>query len=164
MLSLVKVVRSVSAPSQLAVLARWGSSSSHSSSHSSHSSSASTGENIPYIIEEKERPYPQDGKIATDLEQSTGIEREELLAQLAGKERFPVDGPFTHFGTKKNPSIVYSGYKNRIMGCAGNCEKAEEPGFRVWWTLKTGEGGHCPECGQYFVVKALPGANLEESP
>ena len=111
-----------------------------------------------------ERPFPKDGQIANDLEQATGVEREEVLALLAGKERFPVDGPFDHFGTKKNPAIVYSGYKTRIMGCVGKCERVEEPGFRVWWTLKTGEAGHCPECGQYFVVKALPGANLEEDP
>lgn len=83
---------------------------------------------------------------------------------MAGKERFPLDGPFEHFGTKKNPAVVYSGYKTRIMGCVGKCERTEEPGFRVWWTLKTGESGHCPECGQYFDCKPLPGANLEEDP
>jgi cytochrome c oxidase subunit 5b len=60
------------------------------------------------------------GEIPNDLEQATGLEREELLAKLQGKELFDMEPlNMTHIGTPKNPIVVQSHDPIRFVGCTG---------------------------------------------
>lgn len=60
------------------------------------------------------------GSVPTDIEQSTGLERDELLAKLEGRELFDIQPlEMTHLGTPKNPIVVKSHDAIRFVGCTG---------------------------------------------
>lgn len=70
--------------------------------------------------------YPDHGfrvkpdTVPSNIEQATGLEREEYLAHLQGKQRFILDPPVRdYFGTKEKPVIIYSAEETRIVGCQG---------------------------------------------
>ncbi|WVZ82617.1 hypothetical protein U9M48_029865 [Paspalum notatum var. saurae] len=50
---------------------------------------------------------------------ATGLEREEIEAELQGKKRFDMDAPVGPFGTKEAPAVIQSYYNKRIVGCSG---------------------------------------------
>uniref|UniRef100_A0A0E0FPG7 Cytochrome c oxidase subunit 5b n=1 Tax=Oryza nivara TaxID=4536 RepID=A0A0E0FPG7_ORYNI len=50
---------------------------------------------------------------------ATGLEREELAAELKGEKRFDMDPPVGPFGTKEAPAVIESYYNKRIVGCPG---------------------------------------------
>ncbi|KAK8921542.1 hypothetical protein KSP39_PZI020516 [Platanthera zijinensis] len=50
---------------------------------------------------------------------ATGLEKEELEAELQGKQRFDMDAPVGPFGTKDAPAVIKSYYDKRIVGCPG---------------------------------------------
>ncbi|EDO37383.1 predicted protein, partial [Nematostella vectensis] len=86
-------------------------------------------------------------------EQATGLEKAEYDALVAGYEdpfRLKMaNGPP---GTKDNPTIVPSGYEERIVGCV--CE--EDATMIRWMLLKAGPPQRC-DCGNYFQLKdAVP--------
>ncbi|TVU35979.1 hypothetical protein EJB05_17887 [Eragrostis curvula] len=71
---------------------------------------------------------------------ATGLEREELEAELQGKKRFDMDPTVGPFGTKEEPAVIESYYNKRIVGCPGG--EGDEP-------------HECPVCSQYFVLKVI---------
>ena len=60
------------------------------------------------------------GTIASQVEQATGIERDEYLASLQGKKFFNLEvSGSKQFGTKQNPTVIYSHFGERQVGCQG---------------------------------------------
>ncbi|KAI8970378.1 cytochrome c oxidase subunit VB-domain-containing protein [Mycotypha africana] len=96
-------------------------------------------------------PGSEDGKVPTDLEQATGLERQELLAKLEGKEFFDLEPlNMTHIGTKSNPIVVKSHDPIRFVGCTGFPAESHEV---IWINLdKSHEYDRCPECGSVFKM------------
>jgi Cytochrome c oxidase subunit Vb len=65
-------------------------------------------------------PGGKPGRVPTDLEQSTGIERYELLGKLAGLDLFGMDPlPSDRMGTVDDPVIIYSTEPIHYIGCSG---------------------------------------------
>lgn len=80
-------------------------------------------------IEKNIGPGAADGTVPTDLEQATGLEREELLAKLEGKELFDMEPlNMTHIGTVQDPIVVKSHDAIRFVGCTGMYK-----GDGWWW-------------------------------
>ncbi|PHZ16519.1 cytochrome c oxidase, partial [Rhizopus microsporus ATCC 52813] len=96
-------------------------------------------------------PGAKPGTIPTDIEQSTGLERMELLAKLEGKELFDMEPlNMTHLGTVKNPIVVKSHDPIRFVGCTGFPAESHET---IWINLdKSHEHDRCPECGSVYVM------------
>mmetsp|Transcript_46197 Transcript_46197/g.92338 ORF Transcript_46197/g.92338 Transcript_46197/m.92338 type:complete len:98 (+) Transcript_46197:302-595(+) len=92
------------------------------------------------------------------MDQATGLERAELLAENEGKNLFDVQ-PVGAFGTKENPVIVESIYEERIMGCPGGCASGDTTGFNElrWFIVKREKPYVCPECSQVFKLKQVEG-------
>ena len=67
-----------------------------------------------------EPAYPDNGfDVADDLDQATGLQHAELVADLQGKPFFQeslISGPF---GTVDNPTLIESTLGYRIVGCTG---------------------------------------------
>ena len=60
------------------------------------------------------------GRVPTDLEQSTGIERYELLGKLAGLDLFGMEPlPSDRLGTVDDPVLIYSSEPIHYIGCTG---------------------------------------------
>ncbi|KAJ8471039.1 hypothetical protein OPV22_025382 [Ensete ventricosum] len=84
---------------------------------------------------------------------ATGLEREELEAELEGKKRFDMDAPVGPFGTKEAPAVIQSYYDKRIVGCPGG--GGEDEHDVVWFWLEKGKPHECPVCSQYFVLEVI---------
>ncbi|KAK8948477.1 hypothetical protein KSP39_PZI005580 [Platanthera zijinensis] len=84
---------------------------------------------------------------------ATGLEREELEAELQGKKRFDMDAPVGPFGTKEEPAVIQSYYDKRIVGCPGG--EGEDEHDVVWFWLEKGKPHECPVCSQYFVLEVV---------
>jgi len=83
------------------------------------------------------------------VEHATGLEKRELLAQVAGNED-PFDinkvyrrGP----GTKAQPNEIPSAFDRRLVGCV--CEEGAV--LLSWMWLYKGEPKRC-ECGHWFTL------------
>ncbi|UZJ51455.1 hypothetical protein CBS101457_000775 [Exobasidium rhododendri] len=91
------------------------------------------------------------GEVATDEEQSTGLERFELLGRLQGKDVFdlePLDA--SRLGTKKAPVMIQSLSPTRIVGCTGSPAGAHDT---IWLHLNLDLEHHrCPECGSVYQL------------
>ncbi|CAO2815300.1 unnamed protein product [Amaranthus hypochondriacus] len=91
---------------------------------------------------------------------ATGHEREEIEAELQGKDILEINYPVGPFGTKENPSIVKSYYDKRIVGCPGG--EGEDEHDVVWFWLEKGKSYECPVCTQYFKLEVVgPGGDPE---
>ncbi|XP_074275943.1 cytochrome c oxidase subunit 5b-1, mitochondrial-like [Silene latifolia] len=91
---------------------------------------------------------------------ATGHEREELEAELEGKDILAINFPEGPFGTKENPAIVKSHYNRRIVGCPGG--EGEDEHDVVWFWLENGKPYECPVCTQYFELEVVgPGGDPE---
>ncbi|KAI9146160.1 cytochrome c oxidase, partial [Paraphysoderma sedebokerense] len=92
------------------------------------------------------------GKIPSDLEQSTGLERHEYISMLEGKEAFdtkPLE--MTHMGTPQNPIVVKSVDPERLVGCTGYPADSHDT---LWLVVKQTKGvDRCPECGCCYQLK-----------
>ncbi|XP_031389400.1 cytochrome c oxidase subunit 5b-1, mitochondrial-like [Punica granatum] len=84
---------------------------------------------------------------------ATGHEREELEAELEGKNLLDIDNPEGPFGTKEAPAVVKSYYDKRIVGCPGG--EGEDEHDVVWFWLEKGKPHECPVCSQYFVLEVV---------
>ncbi|CAJ1951237.1 unnamed protein product [Sphenostylis stenocarpa] len=84
---------------------------------------------------------------------ATGHEREELQAELEGRNILEIDHPEGPFGTKEAPAIVKSYYDKRIVGCPGG--EGEDEHDVVWFWLEKGKPHECPVCAQYFVLEVV---------
>ncbi|KAG2617152.1 hypothetical protein PVAP13_3NG178783 [Panicum virgatum] len=70
----------------------------------------------PLLSSPGDKPAPT--KVEDVMPIATGLEREELEAELQGKKRFDMDPPVGPFGTKE-PAVIESYYNKRIVGCPG---------------------------------------------
>ncbi|KAJ1257931.1 hypothetical protein BS78_10G034400 [Paspalum vaginatum] len=86
---------------------------------------------------------------------ATGLEREEIEAELQGKKRFDMDAPVGPFGTKEAPAVIQSYYNKRIVGCSGG--EGEDEHDVVWFWLEKGKPHECPVCTQYFTLDVIGG-------
>ena len=84
---------------------------------------------------------------------ATGLEREEMEAELEGRKRFDMDAPVGPFGTKEAPAVIKSYYDKRIVGCPGG--EGEDEHDVVWFWLEKGKPHECPVCSQYFVLEVV---------
>ncbi|XP_027344665.1 cytochrome c oxidase subunit 5b-2, mitochondrial-like isoform X2 [Abrus precatorius] len=84
---------------------------------------------------------------------ATGHEREELQAELEGRDILEINHPVGPFGTKEAPAIVKSYYDKRIVGCPGG--EGEDEHDVVWFWLEKGKPHECPVCAQYFVLEVV---------
>ncbi|ONK59498.1 uncharacterized protein A4U43_C08F7050 [Asparagus officinalis] len=84
---------------------------------------------------------------------ATGLEREELQAELEGRKRFDMDPPVGPFGTKEAPAVIQSYYNKRIVGCPGG--EGEDEHDVVWFWLEKDKPHECPVCSQYFVLEVI---------
>ncbi|XP_017215794.1 cytochrome c oxidase subunit 5b-2, mitochondrial [Daucus carota subsp. sativus] len=84
---------------------------------------------------------------------ATGHEREELEAQLQGRDILDINYHEGPFGTKEAPAVVKSYYDKRIVGCPG--VDGEDEHDVVWFWLEKGKPHECPVCSQYFVLKVV---------
>ncbi|KAI3759649.1 hypothetical protein L6452_07622 [Arctium lappa] len=84
---------------------------------------------------------------------ATGHEREELEAEIEGRDILDINFPEGPFGTKEAPAVVKSYYDQRIVGCPGG--EGEDEHDVVWFWLKKGEPHECPVCSQYFVLEVV---------
>jgi cytochrome c oxidase subunit 5b len=96
-------------------------------------------------------PGAAPGTVPTDLEQSTGLERLEILGKMEGVDIFdmrPLDA--TRLGTMENPIMVRSAGDEQFAGCTGF--PADSHG--VWWLGLTRERPieRCPECGSVYKM------------
>lgn len=87
------------------------------------------------------------------LQHATGLEREELEAQLRGENRFDMEPPRGPFGTKEAPAIIPSAFDERIVGCSGGVGEDEHD--VVWFKLRKGEDYECPVCTQVFQLNTI---------
>ncbi|KAL5559302.1 hypothetical protein UlMin_035513 [Ulmus minor] len=89
---------------------------------------------------------------------ATGHEREELEAELEGRDILEINYPVGPFGTKESPAIVKSYYDKRIVGCPGG--EGEDEHDVVWFWLEKGKPHECPVCSQYFKLEVIgPGGS-----
>ncbi|KAI8064500.1 cytochrome c oxidase [Gongronella butleri] len=106
---------------------------------------------VSHEAEKSFGPGAADGTVPTDLEQATGLERQELLAKLEGRELFDVEPlHMTHLGSVKEPIVVKSHDPIRFVGCTGFPVESHDT---IWINLdKTHEHDRCPECGCVFKM------------
>ncbi|GAU11058.1 hypothetical protein TSUD_113510 [Trifolium subterraneum] len=89
---------------------------------------------------------------------ATGHEREEIQAELEGRNILAIDNPEGPFGTKESPAVVSSHYDRRIVGCPGG--EGEDEHDVVWFWLEKGKPHECPVCAQYFELEVVgPGGD-----
>lgn len=105
-------------------------------------------------------PGAKPGETPTDLNQSTGLERYELLEMMAGREPWDLKPlEVTHMGTKKNPIVIQTVDPERFIGCTGYPADSHP----VLWLTVTHEHDfdRCPECGcvykYQFIGEGKPG-------
>ncbi|KAK4375446.1 hypothetical protein RND71_006123 [Anisodus tanguticus] len=84
---------------------------------------------------------------------ATGHEREELEAELQGRDLLDINFPEGPFGTKEAPAVIRSYYDKRIVGCPG--DEGEDEHDVVWFWLEKGKPHECPVCSQYFVLEVV---------
>ncbi|CAD6271017.1 unnamed protein product [Miscanthus lutarioriparius] len=92
-----------------------------------------------------DKPAPT--KVEDVMPIATGLEREELEAELQGKKWFDMDPPVGPFGTKEEPAVIESYYNKRIVGCPGG--EGEDEHDVVWFWLQKDKPHECPVCSQY---------------
>ncbi|TKY48106.1 Cytochrome c oxidase subunit 5b-2 [Spatholobus suberectus] len=89
---------------------------------------------------------------------ATGHEREEIHAELEGRDILEINHPVGPFGTKEAPAVVKSYFDRRIVGCPGG--EGEDEHDVVWFWLEKGKPYECPVCSQYFELKVVgPGGD-----
>ncbi|CAL1356072.1 unnamed protein product [Linum trigynum] len=92
-------------------------------------------------------------KVENVMPIATGHEREELQADLEGRNILEINYPVGPFGTKEAPAIVRSVYDKRIVGCAGG--EAEDEHDVVWFWLEKGKPYNCTVCSQHFKLEVI---------
>ncbi|TLD28362.1 hypothetical protein PspLS_03109 [Pyricularia sp. CBS 133598] len=97
-------------------------------------------------------PGAKAGTVPTDLEQSTGLERLEILGKMEGIDIFnmkPLDAPYK--GTIEKPVMVRSAGEEQFVGCTGFPKDSHEV---LWLGMdKKRPVERCPECGSVFKME-----------
>ena len=90
-------------------------------------------------------------RIATNEEQATGREKEEL--ELGGTaNRFSIDPIYAPFGTLAAPLKVPTGRHDRIVGCTGGVEGGNKHHDVLWMNITDDMPHMCATCGQIFEL------------
>ncbi|KAG7548986.1 hypothetical protein FFLO_03099 [Filobasidium floriforme] len=91
------------------------------------------------------------GQVPTDENQSTGLERFELLGKLDGVDVFDMKPlKVERLGTMKEPISVYSLFPERKIGCTGFPTDSHDT---IWLSLDNQLEKHrCPECGCVYKM------------
>ncbi|KAI0017549.1 cytochrome c oxidase subunit VB [Xylariomycetidae sp. FL0641] len=97
-------------------------------------------------------PGAAPGTVPTDLEQSTGLERLEILGKMEGVDIFdmrPLDS--SRKGTPENPIPVKSAGDEQYAGCTGSPADSHV----VTWLGMSRERPmeRCPECGSVYKME-----------
>ncbi|KAK3334152.1 cytochrome c oxidase subunit VB-domain-containing protein [Cercophora scortea] len=97
-------------------------------------------------------PGAAPGTVPTDLEQSTGLERLEILGKTEGVDIFdmkPLDA--SRLGTMSNPVLVRSAGDEQHAGCTG----VPADSHTVIWLTMSRERPieRCPECGSVYKME-----------
>ncbi|KAI1444945.1 COX5B-domain-containing protein [Annulohypoxylon stygium] len=97
-------------------------------------------------------PGAAPGTVPTDLEQSTGLERLEILGKIEGVDIFdmrPLDA--SRKGTLDNPILVRSAGDEQYAGCTGYPADSHV----VTWLGMSRERPveRCPECGSVYKME-----------
>ncbi|KAL4723859.1 Cytochrome c oxidase subunit 4 [Fusarium chlamydosporum] len=96
-------------------------------------------------------PGAAPGTVPTDLEQSTGLERLEILGKMEGVDIFdmrPLDA--TRLGTMKDPIMVRSAGDEQFAGCTGF--PADSHGVNWLGLTRERPIERCPECGSVYKM------------
>ncbi|CAG7556250.1 unnamed protein product [Fusarium equiseti] len=96
-------------------------------------------------------PGAAPGTVPTDLEQSTGLERLEILGKMEGVDIFdmrPLDA--TRLGTMKDPIMVRSAGEEQFAGCTGF--PADSHGVNWLGLTRERPIERCPECGSVYKM------------
>ncbi|GAB7357583.1 hypothetical protein MBLNU459_g0092t1 [Dothideomycetes sp. NU459] len=97
-------------------------------------------------------PGAQPGTIPTDLEQSTGLERLEILGKMQGVDIFdmkPLDA--SRKGTLQDPIVVKSFGDEQYLGCTGS---PADTHVVIWLTTSRDRPiERCPECGSVYKME-----------
>nr|VWO99167.1 Alcohol dehydrogenase 1 [Ganoderma boninense] len=100
----------------------------------------------PQIYGEGAKP----GQIPTDENQSTGLERLQVLGAIEGVEVFdskPLES--SRVGTLADPIKVFSSEPLRVIGCTGSPADSHE---LLWMNLTREKNRRCPECGSVYAL------------
>ncbi|KAH7307958.1 cytochrome c oxidase subunit VB-domain-containing protein [Stachybotrys elegans] len=97
-------------------------------------------------------PGAAPGTVPTDLEQSTGLERLEILGKMEGVDIFdmrPLDA--SRLGTMQDPILVRSAGEEQFAGCTGFPADSHV----VHWLGLSRERPieRCPECGSVYKME-----------
>eukprot|EP00004_Rigifila_ramosa_P007717 TRINITY_DN188_c0_g1_i1.p2 TRINITY_DN188_c0_g1~~TRINITY_DN188_c0_g1_i1.p2 ORF type:complete len:154 (-),score=36.91 TRINITY_DN188_c0_g1_i1:38-457(-) len=96
---------------------------------------------------------PSEKKIPTDMEQATGLEREEIEQAMKGKQLFETEVVAPAFGTKEHPIVIKSAFSSRIVGCYADCAGGHELDGVVWHKVEAGHDYTCQVCNQVMRLK-----------
>jgi cytochrome c oxidase subunit 5b len=98
-------------------------------------------------------PGGKDNAVPTDFEQSTGLERLELLGKLKGIDVFDsqvLDS--SRKGTMADPIIIDSYDHERYIGCTGSPAGSHEI---HWLRPRIEKPGRCWECGSVYKLNYI---------
>ncbi|KAI9594205.1 cytochrome c oxidase [Syncephalis fuscata] len=89
------------------------------------------------------------GEIPSDADQSTGLERLEILAKIKGQELWDMNPlEVNRLGTVENPIIVETEVESRFVGCTGYPTESHDT---LWINVcHDHKNDRCPECGCVF--------------
>ncbi|KAI1643867.1 COX5B-domain-containing protein [Daldinia loculata] len=97
-------------------------------------------------------PGAAPGTVPTDLEQSTGLERLEILGKMEGVDIFdmrPLDA--SRKGTLDNPILVKSAGDEQYAGCTGSPADSH---IVTWLGMSRKRPiERCPECGSVYKME-----------
>ncbi|KAG7665491.1 COX4 [[Candida] subhashii] len=93
------------------------------------------------------------GTIPTDFEQSTGLQRLELLGKREGVDVFDMENPICEgTGTFDDPLLVPTFFGYRYVGCRG---KGDDEHKAYWMKVEDGKKSRCWHCGTVLTAKYL---------
>ncbi|KAK9320422.1 cytochrome c oxidase subunit VB-domain-containing protein [Lipomyces orientalis] len=95
-------------------------------------------------------PGAEAGEVPSDFEQATGLERLELLSNMAGIDIWDLDPlPSNRVGTIEDPIIVDSPAEQKYLGCTGSPADSHEI---EWLNASIYEPARCLECGSVYQL------------
>ncbi|ORY08659.1 cytochrome c oxidase subunit VB-domain-containing protein [Clohesyomyces aquaticus] len=96
-------------------------------------------------------PGAKPGTVPTDIEQSTGLERLEILGKMQGVDIFDMKPlPSDRLGTVEEPVVVNSAGDDQYVGCTGVPADSHNV---LWISLSREEPtGRCMECGSVYKM------------
>ncbi|KAK9332498.1 cytochrome c oxidase subunit VB-domain-containing protein [Lipomyces starkeyi] len=98
-------------------------------------------------------PGAEPGQIPSDFEQATGLERLELLSNMAGIDIWDLEPlPSHRTGTIEDPLIVDSPTEQKFLGCTGSPADTHEI---EWLNATIYEPARCLECGSVYQLNYI---------